>query len=246
MKIMLERGSVPLMLEAPPQYLELRPLLWRALGYPDRHPIIIGIDGRTGQGKTSPASWIAWQLGMSTIHLDIFLVQGAKAERSGDRGAMALTAPAHAQQPGPVPDQMPFDIQYGPSITADHAAQVVAAAVAEAKKSPRNWKLAIAVVDPNGELGYFYKMDGTQTASVQIAQGKARTAACYRRPSEAFFNLMQTPGGAYTATLDPTIVASPGGIVLNEGGKIIGAIGCSGATGAQDAVACKAGADTIK
>jgi glc operon protein GlcG len=118
--------------------------------------------------------------------------------------------------------------------------------VAEAKKSPRNWKLAISVVDPNGDLVYFYKMDQTQIASVGISQGKARTAARFRRPSQLFFNVMQTPAGGYASTLDPTLVASPGGFPLVEGGKIIGAIGCSGATGDQDAVACKAGADTIK
>lgn len=68
-------------------------------------------------------------------------------------------------------------------MTADRAAKVAAAAVEEAKKSPRNRKLAIAVVDPNGDLVYFYKMDQTQVASIVIAQGKARTAARYRRPS---------------------------------------------------------------
>lgn len=162
--------------------------------------------------------------------------------------APAPTAPAPSQPTPPtaVPDQMPFDIPYGPSITVDRAAQIVAAAVAEAKKSPRNWKLAIAVTDPNGDLVYFYKMDGTQNASASIAQGKARTAARYRRPSEAFFTAMQSPAGAYVSTLDPSIVASPGGIPLVEGGKLIGAIGCSGATGAQDAVACKAGAGMIQ
>lgn len=154
---------------------------------------------------------------------------------------------SHAQAPAPaVPDQMPFDIPYGTSITADRAAQVVAATVAEAKKSPRNWKMAIAVVDPNGDLVYFYKMDQTQVASVAISQGKARTAARFRRSTEAFFNAMQTPAGAYLPTLDPTMVASSGGIPLVEGGKVIGAIGCSGGTGAQDNVACKAGADTVK
>src|SRR6267154_169808 len=121
-----------------------------------------------------------------------------------------------------------------------------AAGVAEAKKSPRNWKLAISVVDPNGDLVYFYKMDQTQIASVGISQGKARTAARFRRPSQVFFNVMQTPAGAFASTLDPTLVASPGGFPLVEGGKIIGAIGCSGATGDQDAVACKAGADLVK
>ena len=59
--------------------------------------------------------------------------------------------------------------------------------------------------------------------------------------------LMGTPAGAFVPTLgDPPPTASPGGIPLVEGGKIIGAIGCSGATGAQDQVACKAGAETIK
>jgi glc operon protein GlcG len=160
--------------------------------------------------------------------------------------AVMVAGQASAQAPAAVPDQMPFDIAYGAPITADRAAQVAAAVVTEAKKSPRNWKLAIAVVDPSGELVYFYKMDQTQAASIAIAQGKARTAARYRRPSGAFFNLMQTPAGAYAATLDPTLVASHGGFPLVEGGKIIGAIGCSGATGDQDGVACKAGADTVK
>jgi glc operon protein GlcG len=76
-------------------------------------------------------------------------------------GAVLAQAPAPAPAPAPaaptaIPDQMPFDVPYGASITVDRAAQVVAAAVAEAKKSPRNWKLAISVVDPNGDLVYFY------------------------------------------------------------------------------------------
>lgn len=157
---------------------------------------------------------------------------------------------AQAQQspaaPASVPDQMPFDIPYGNSITADQAAKLVAAVVAESRKAPRNWKMAIAVVDTNGDLVYFYKMDQTQVASTLVSQGKARTAARFRRPTEAFFNGMQTPAGAYLPTLDSSLVASPGGIPLIEGGKLIGAIGCSGGTGAQDAVACKAGADLLK
>lgn len=158
----------------------------------------------------------------------------------------ATNIQAQAPAPAPVPDQMPFDIPYGMSITADQAAKIVAAVVEESKKSPRNWKMAISVVDTNGDLVYFYKMDQTQVASAAISQGKARTAARFRRPSEVFFNVMQTPAGAYLATLEPTLVASPGGIPLIKDGKVIGAIGCSGGTGAQDAVACKAGADMMK
>ena len=168
--------------------------------------------------------------------------------------AVTICGQAQAQQPAAapaapaaVPDQMPFDIPYGNSITADRAADVVKAIVAEATKSPRNWKFAISVVDTHGELVYFYKMDNTQYGSVTISQNKARTAARLRRPTQIFNNAMQTPAGAYVATLDsPPPTASPGGIPPVEGGKIIGAVGCSGATGDQDAVACKAGADTVK
>ena len=165
--------------------------------------------------------------------------------------AVTICGQVQAQQPAAapaaVPDQMPFDIPYGNSITADRAADVVKAIVAEATKSPRNWKFAISVVDTHGELVYFYKMDSTQQGSVTISQNKARTAARYRRPTQIFNNAMQTPAGAYIATLEsPSPTASPGGIPLVEGGKIIGAVGCSGATGDQDAVACKAGADTVK
>ena len=166
--------------------------------------------------------------------------------------AVALCGQTAAQQPAPapapaVPDQMPFDIPYGNSITADRAAEIVKAVVAEATKSPRNWKLAISVVDTHGELVYFYKMDNTQQASVVISQNKARTSVRYRRPTQNINNVLQTPAGAYIITLEsPPPTGSPGGFPLIEGGKIIGAVGCSGATGDQDAVACKAGAETIK
>jgi uncharacterized protein GlcG (DUF336 family) len=162
------------------------------------------------------------------------------------------TAPAPAPAPAPaapaaVPDQMPFDVPYGASIDLAKAQRVIAAVIAEASKSPRNWKLSIAVVDPNGELVALQKMDQTQVASVGISIGKARTAARFRRASEVFANVMSTPAGGFVATLgEPPPTASPGGFPLVEGGKIIGAVGCSGATGPQDGVACKAGAETIK
>jgi uncharacterized protein GlcG (DUF336 family) len=155
----------------------------------------------------------------------------------------AMGAQARAQAPAAVPEKMPFDIPYGTPITLDHAKQVADAAAAEAKK--RDWKMAITVVDPNGDLIFFQRLDGTQLASVTISQAKARTAARFRRETRAFFNAMES-GHPYVTSLDPTLVASPGGFPLIAGGKIIGAIGCSGGTGDQDAVVCKAGADTVK
>ena len=138
---------------------------------------------------------------------------------------------------------MPFDIPYGMSIGLEQAKQLMAAAEGEAKK--RNWKMNIAIVDTNGDLVQFARMEGAQIASVSISINKARTAARYLRETRLFFNAFET-GHGYIATLDPTLVASPGGIPLVEGGKIIGAIGCSGGTGDQDALICKVGADLVK
>jgi uncharacterized protein GlcG (DUF336 family) len=157
-------------------------------------------------------------------------------------------APAPATPPSPpaaggTPDKMPFDIPYGTSIGLEQAKQLMAAAEAEAKK--RNWKMNIAIVDTNGELVQFERMEGAQIASVTISVNKARTAARYRRESRLFYNAFET-GHGYVATLDPNLVASPGGFPLVEGGKLIGAIGCSGGTGDQDALICKIGADLVK
>src|SRR5882724_349420 len=153
-------------------------------------------------------------------------------------------APAPAAAPAPpsaggTPEAVPFDIPYGQSIGLERAKEVMAAAEAEAKK--RNWKMNIAVVDTNGELVQFERMEGAQIGSGSISIGKARTAARFRRESRAFYNAFET-GHGYVATLDPTLVASPGGFPLVEGGKLVGAVGCSGGTGDQDAAVCCGGA----
>jgi glc operon protein GlcG len=152
-------------------------------------------------------------------------------------------APPAQPSAGGTPDAIPFDIPYGQSIGLEHAKQVMAAAEAEAKK--RNWKMNIAVVDTNGELVQFERMEGAQIASGPISIGKARTAARFRRESRAFYNVYEA-GHGYVATLDPTLVASPGGFPLVEDGKLIGAVGCSGGTGDQDAATCKVGAEIVK
>jgi glc operon protein GlcG len=167
-----------------------------------------------------------------------------------------MSSPAFAQTPAPAPaappappsaggtpDAMPFDIPYGQSIGGERAKQVMAAAEAEARK--RNWKMNIAVVDTNGELVQFERMEGAQIASGSISIGKARTSARFRRESRVFYNVFET-GHPYIATLEPGLTASPGGYPLVEGGKLIGAIGCSGGTGDQDAAVCKVGAEIVK
>ena len=105
--------------------------------------------------------------------------------------------------------------------------------------------MAIAVVSM-AATRLFQKMDNTQFASVQISQHKARAAATFRRPTKVFEDgLAANPANIYLLTLDG-IIGSEGGVPLIVGGKLIGAIGCSGGTGAQDLQVCMAGVNTIK
>ncbi|HEY2187599.1 MAG TPA: heme-binding protein [Caldimonas sp.] len=163
-------------------------------------------------------------------------------------GAALLAAAAQAQTQAPpsaggTADGVAFDIPYGAPVSLETARKVIAAVEAEAVK--HRWKFAITVVDTHGELVHFARMDEVQLGSTTVSQGKARTAARFRRETRTFYNAFET-GHPYVATLDPTIVASPGGYPLIEGGKVIGAVGCSGGSGDQDAAACKAGADVVK
>jgi glc operon protein GlcG len=163
----------------------------------------------------------------------------------------AGTASSGAQQPAPaaapyplddVPEKMPFDIPYGAPISLERAMAAIAATVAEARK--HDWKLDVAVVDSGGNLVAFQRMDGAQLASIQVAEHKARASVTFRRETKVFEKAIQQAGNYYVTTLDG-VIGSRGGIPLLEGGKLIGAIGCSGGTGSQDEVACKAGVAAI-
>jgi uncharacterized protein GlcG (DUF336 family) len=140
-----------------------------------------------------------------------------------------------------VPDKMPFDVPYGAPIVLERALAAINAAVAEAKK--HDWKLNVTVVDSGGNLVAFQRMDGAQLASIAVSEHKARAAAMYRRETKVFEGGIQS-GLNYMITLDG-VIASRGGIPLVVGGKLVGAIGCSGGTGSQDEVACKVGAAVI-
>jgi len=135
--------------------------------------------------------------------------------------------------------------QYGqPGVNLEQATKAVEAAIAEAKKN--GWLMAVAVVSNGGHLVSFSKMDQTQFGSIKIAIHKATAAAHFRRPTKVFEDRVAQGGAGIALMTLEGVIASDGGIPLMRDGKIIGAIGCSGATGAQDGQACKAGADTIK
>src|SRR6476661_4577004 len=122
--------------------------------------------------------------------------------------AVSCAAIAHAQAPMP----------YGPSITADVAKKLAAPAVAEAKKN--NWTMAIAIVDPAGNLVYFEKMDGTQNGSVEIAMDKARSAALFKRPTKVFQDGLAAGGVGLRFLGLRGAVPVDGGVPLTFEGKI--------------------------
>jgi glc operon protein GlcG len=157
-------------------------------------------------------------------------------------GAANAQQPAAAPNLDDIPDKMPWNTPYGPSINAERAQAAVAAAAAEASK--RGWAMNIAVVGPGGGLISFLRMDGAQLASITIAEHKARTAARFRRPTKVFEDAVVKLGWNYILTLDD-VIASRGGIPLIEDGRLIGAIGCSGGTGSQDEAVCMVGAATV-
>lgn len=123
------------------------------------------------------------------------------------------------------------------TLTLDGAKAVAAAA--ERFAAERGWTVAVAVVDAAGGLILFHCLDDTQPASQDIAVIKARTAARLHRPTKA---LEEGIAGGRAALLTlPGIVALEGGVPIRAGGRIIGAIGVSGMTSAQDGEVAAAG-----
>jgi glc operon protein GlcG len=130
---------------------------------------------------------------------------------------------------------------YGNEVTLDMAKKVTAAAEAEAKKN--NWPMVIAIVDTHGLLVMLQRLDNTQTASVNVAIEKARTAAMFKRPSKAFEDAIA--GGRVALLGLPGATPIEGGLPLMLDGKIIGAIGVSGMNSPQDGQVAKAGVDSV-
>jgi glc operon protein GlcG len=151
--------------------------------------------------------------------------------------ASFVASPLFAQAPAPPPP-------YGLGITFDAAKKALAAAEAEAKKN--NWPVAIAIVDSSGNLAAFSKMDNTQHGSVDIAIGKAATANNLKRPTKALQDIIAQGGAGLRLLGVQGITPLEGGVPIVVDGKIIGGIGVSGVTSAQDAEVAMAGAAAAK
>src|SRR6266480_6672460 len=136
-------------------------------------PVAIALDTISPQQQSggSPMRDFIWAA-LTTATLALGLPAAAQQ-------APAPAAPAAPPAAGGTADGSPFDTPYGTPVTLETAKKLIAAVEAESAK--HRWKFAITVVDTHGDLVHFSRMDGAQLAAISISQGKARTAARYRR-----------------------------------------------------------------
>lgn len=133
---------------------------------------------------------------------------------------------------------------YGAPITLEVAKKAVAAAEAEARKN--NWNVMIVVLDSGGHIVMSQRIDGTQYASIRIAEGKACTALEFKRPTKSLDDTIAGGGAGLRLLSVGGVTAIEGGMPIAVDGKIVGSIGVSGVTAQQDAQIARAGADAVK
>lgn len=128
------------------------------------------------------------------------------------------------------------------ALTLEIAKEISAAAEAEAVKN--NWTMVIAIVDDGGRLMHLIRRDGTQYGSIEVAQDKARTAIAFRRPSKALEDAVAGGRNAILALNGATPIE--GGIPIVVDGEMVGAIGVSGGSSAQDGQVAQAGINALE
>lgn len=130
-------------------------------------------------------------------------------------------------------------LAYGAPVTLAEAKRVAQAAEDYARA--RGWPMAICIVDAAGHPVLLARMDDTQLGSIEIARLKAETSALFRRPTRTFEDNLARGGNGLRALSMPNVLALEGGLPILRDGKVIGAIGVSGMSSAQDVEAAQAG-----
>ena len=132
----------------------------------------------------------------------------------------------------------------GRQISLDLALALIRRVRAEA--SARGFALAIAVVDHGGHVVASERMDGAALGAMQLALGKAYTSVLWGAPSADFMQSTQ-PGGDDWGwnTTDPRIVVYAGGLPLHVDGELVGGVGASGATAAEDEACVRAAVGSL-
>ncbi len=125
-----------------------------------------------------------------------------------------------------------------PYLNLADAQRITAAATEKAKSE--GWNVVITILDDGGNLISLHRMDGVQIGSIEVAQAKAKSAVFFKRPTKVFEDAMKAEGGSRIATL-PNAVGIEGGLPIFKDGIIVGSIGVSGVTSAQDGIIAAAG-----
>lgn len=142
------------------------------------------------------------------------------------------------------PAVSPYLTPIGPAISVETAERAAAAALAEARKN--GWVMVVAIVEPNGTLVYYEKMDNTQLGSAEVAIDKARSAALYKRPTKAFQDAVAGGGAGLRVLALKGAEPVEGGLPILVDGKLIGAIGLSGDLSEHDGQCAAAGLSALK
>ena len=149
--------------------------------------------------------------------------------------ALLAAVPARAQNTPP---------PYGPPIGIEGARAVMTAAESEAAKN--NWAVVISIIDSGGNIVMLHRHNDVQLSSIEISQGKAKTALMFKRPSKVLDDAISSGGAGLRFLALKEIVPLEGGLPIVVDGKIIGAIGVSGVLSSQDAQIARAGIDALK
>ena len=131
-----------------------------------------------------------------------------------------------------------------PVLTLDDAKKMLAAGEAEAIKN--NWWVVIAIIDSGGHIVMLHRREEVQLSSIEIAQGKAKTALMFKRPTKVLDDAISSGGSGLRFLSLKDIVPLEGGLPIVVDGKIVGAIGVSGVLSSQDAQIARAGLEALK
>jgi len=132
---------------------------------------------------------------------------------------------------------------YGPSITNEQAKRVASAALKPAREN--EWTMVVAIVDTGGHLVYLEKLDQTQVGSVEIAIAKAKSSAIFKRSTKTFQERLARGGDGLLVLRLKDAIPVEGGLPIIVDGKLVGALGVSGGSSAEDEVCAEAGAAAL-
>ena len=148
-----------------------------------------------------------------------------------------------ARATAPAAGAQPTSLLQKKVLSLEAARRMAASAIREAERN--NWRGVVAVVDDGGWLILLERMDhAAMTASVELATGKARTAALFKKPTQDLEDAINR--GRYAAITARGFIEMRGGFPVVIDGEVVGAIGASFATPEMDVQVARAGLAALR